>query len=170
MRGSWKNRPHYGRPLSFSRGGLTLLRRFRPARTVESNRLLNERFESGLVNCFSFVDVDRAAYVRVETRVEETGRIPQRRALGEGKLHDVLVGLASADDAVVRPDRGAGLGWFNPLPLLEDVRVCFLDEVGAIDLKLLNAKPLDRGALSLTYAQRNARPADAVRRREVRRA
>src|SRR2546422_10560724 len=48
----------------------------------------------------------------------------QRRALGEGKLHDILVGLASADDAVVRPNRSA-----HPLPFLDDVRVCFLDEL-----------------------------------------
>src|SRR4030081_2918469 len=109
--------------------GLRFLRRFRLARTVEGDRLANERLEGGLVNFFSFVDVDRAAYVSVETRVEETGRILQRRALGEGKLHDILVGLASADDAVVRPNRGAGFGWFNPLPLLDDVRVCFLDEL-----------------------------------------
>src|SRR5207245_96173 len=78
----------------------------------------------GLVNFFSFVDVDRAAYVSVETRVEETRRILQRRALGEGKLHDTLVGFAGADDAVVRPNRSA-----HPLPLLDDVRVCFLDEL-----------------------------------------
>ena len=57
-------------------------------------------------------------------RVEETGRILQRRALGEGKLHDILVGFASADDAIVRPNRSA-----HPLPLLDDVRVCFLDEL-----------------------------------------
>jgi hypothetical protein len=62
--------------------------------------------------------------VPVETRVEETGRILQKRALGEGKLHDILVGFASADDAVVRPNRSA-----HPLPLLDDVRVCFLDEL-----------------------------------------
>jgi len=42
--------------------------------------LANERLEGGLVNFFSFVDVDRAAYVSVETRVEETGGILQRRA------------------------------------------------------------------------------------------
>ena len=41
----------------------------------------------------------------------------------------LLIGFARADDAVVRPDRGAGLGWFDPLPLLDDVRVCFLDEL-----------------------------------------
>src|SRR5213596_2977487 len=108
--------------------GLRFLRRFRLARTVEGHGLPDERLERGLVNFFSFVDVDRAAYVSVETRVEETGRILQRRALGKGKLHDVLVGFASADDAVVRPNRGAGFGWFDPLPLLEDVRVCLLDE------------------------------------------
>ena len=75
------------------------------------------------VNCFSFVDVDRAAYVSVEARVEETGRILQRRALGEGQLHGFLVGFAGADDPVVRPDRN------TPLPFLDDVRVCFLDEL-----------------------------------------
>src|SRR5256886_6528486 len=104
--------------------GLRFLRRFRLARTVEGDRLANERLEGGLVNFFSFVDVDRAAGVAVETRVEETGRILQRRALEEGKLHDLLVGFASADDAVVRPNRSA-----HPLPLLDDVRVCFLDEL-----------------------------------------
>src|SRR5471030_1261454 len=35
-----------------------------------------------------------------------------------------FLGLASADDAVVRPDRSA-----HPLPFLDDVRVCFLDEL-----------------------------------------
>src|SRR5438093_3684678 len=104
--------------------GLRFPRRFRLARTVEGDRLANERPEGGLVNFFSFVDVDRAAYVSVETRVEETGRILQRRALGEGKLYDILVGFASADDAVVRPNRSA-----HPLPLLDDVRVGFLDEL-----------------------------------------
>ena len=44
--------------------------------------MANELLEGGLVNFFCFVDVDCAAYVSVETRVEETGRILQRRALG----------------------------------------------------------------------------------------
>ena len=61
--------------------GLRFLRRSRLARTVEGDRLANERLEGGLVNFFSFVDVDRAACVSVETRVEETGRILQRRTL-----------------------------------------------------------------------------------------
>src|SRR6058998_1105006 len=108
--------------------GLRFLRRFRLARTVEGDRLANQRLEGGRVNVFSFVDVDRAAYVSVEARVEETGRILQRRALREGQLHDSLVRFASADDAVVRPNRGAGSGWFDPLPLLDDFRVCVLDE------------------------------------------
>src|SRR5687767_101556 len=106
-----------------------LLRRFRLARPVEGDRLANERLERGLVNVFSFVDVDRATYVSVETRVEETGRILQRRALREGQLHDILIGFAGADDAVVRPNWCAGFGWFDPLPLLDNVRVCFLNQL-----------------------------------------
>src|SRR5207302_10179864 len=71
-----ENCPYQGRnPL-----GLRFLRRFRLARTVEGDRLANEHLEGGLVNFFSFGDVDRAACVSVETRVEETGRILQRRA------------------------------------------------------------------------------------------
>jgi len=61
------------------------------------------------------------ACVSVETRVEETGRILQRRASGEGELHDFLVGFARADDAVVRPDRSA-----PPLQLLDAPRSAFL--------------------------------------------
>src|SRR6266478_9517437 len=116
--------PDVGPVQGRNRLGLRFLRRFRLARTVEGDRLANERLEGGLVNLFSFVEVDRAAYVSVEARVKETGRIVQRRALGEGKFHDILVGFASADDAVVRPNRSA-----HPLPLLDDVRVCLLDEL-----------------------------------------
>src|SRR5439155_2486875 len=66
--------PVPGIPLQFLLG-LRFLRRFRLARTVEGDRLANERLEGGLVNFFSLTD-----------------RILQRRALGEGKLHDILVG------------------------------------------------------------------------------
>ncbi len=41
--------------------GLRFLRRFRLVRTVAGDGLANERLEGGLVNFFSFVDVDRAA-------------------------------------------------------------------------------------------------------------
>src|SRR5262245_51617133 len=63
--------------------GLRLLRGFRLGRPVEGNRLANESLEGGLVDFLSFADVDRAAHISVETRVEEMGRIFQRRALGE---------------------------------------------------------------------------------------
>jgi hypothetical protein len=62
----------------------SLSSKVRLAGTVQRDRLANERLERGLVNVFSFVDVDRAAYVSVEARVEETGRILQRCPLGEG--------------------------------------------------------------------------------------
>lgn len=51
--------------------GLRLLRRLRLASTIERDRLENERLDGGLVNLFSFMDVDRAAHVSVEARVEE---------------------------------------------------------------------------------------------------
>jgi dihydrofolate reductase len=44
-------------------------------------------------------------------------------------------------------------------------RPLFRDKVPSIDMKLLNAKPLDLGAVSLKYIQGNARSADAVRTR-----
>src|ERR1043166_6612559 len=71
------------------------------ARAVEGDRLAHQRLEGGRVDCFPFVDIERAAYVAVETRVEQTGGVLQRRALGEGQLHGMLVGFAGADDAVV---------------------------------------------------------------------
>ena len=70
------------------------------------------------------MDIDRAACVSVETRVEETGRVLQRGALEESELHDIPVGFARADDAVVRPNRGP-----HPLPFFDDVRVGLLDEL-----------------------------------------
>src|SRR5439155_18173850 len=107
---------------------LRFLRTFRLARTVEGDRLANERLEGGRVHFFSFADVDRAPYVSVEARVEETGRILQRRAFGEGQLHNGLVRLAGTDDPVVRPCGSARVRRLHPLHLLDDVRVCFLDE------------------------------------------
>jgi hypothetical protein len=53
---------------------------------VEGDRFADERFERGLVNVFSFVDVDRTAYVSVETRIEETGGVPQSRPFRERQL------------------------------------------------------------------------------------
>src|SRR5262245_15508720 len=75
----------------------------RLARLVERDRLPNERFECGFVDLFSFADVDRAASVSVQARVEETGRILQRRTFGEGQFHGILVRFTGADDPVVRP-------------------------------------------------------------------
>ncbi len=45
--------------------GLHLLQRFLLARTVQGDCLANERLESGLVNLFSFMDVNRAADISV---------------------------------------------------------------------------------------------------------
>src|SRR5438034_10136525 len=55
--------------------GFSSLRRFRFARNVKCDRLADEHLEGGLVNVSSFVDVDSAPYVSIETRVDETCRI-----------------------------------------------------------------------------------------------
>ena len=104
-------RPYQGRNPS----GLRTPRRFRLAGAVEGDGLAHKRHEGELVNVFAFMDVDRAARIPLETRVEEPGRILQRRAPGEGKLHDVLVGFARADDAVMRPSRSARGRRLRPL-------------------------------------------------------
>lgn len=46
---------------------LLFLRRLRLLRTVESDRLANERLECRLGNFFFFADVDGAAHVSIET-------------------------------------------------------------------------------------------------------
>ena len=70
----------------------------------------------------SWISIARRTFP--STGVKEAGRILQRRALGEGELHYILVGLTSADDAVELPRRSA-----HPLPLRDAVRVCFPDEL-----------------------------------------
>src|SRR4029450_8896390 len=98
------------------------------ARSVERDRLPNECLKGGFVNVFSLADVDRAANISVEARVEETTRILQRRTLCEGELHHALVGFARTNNPVVRPCRSAWVRGLDPLQLLNHVRVGFLDE------------------------------------------
>src|SRR4029450_11267571 len=98
------------------------------ARSVERDRLPNECLKGGFVNVFSLADVDRAANVSVEARVEETTRILQRRTLCEGELHHALVGFARTNNPVVRPCGSARVRGFDPLQLLDYVRVGFLDD------------------------------------------
>src|SRR5919108_6467020 len=96
---------------------------------VEGDRGTDERLEGARVDLLPLMDVNRAPYLPVEARVEELGRVLQRSPLGEGQLHNRLVRLASADDAVVRPHRSAQIRRLHPLHLLEDVRVCLFDEL-----------------------------------------
>src|SRR5262245_60685748 len=91
---------------------------------VGRDRRPDQRLEGVLVDLLALVDVDRPPDVPVEARVEELGRVLQGSPLGERELHYGLVRLTGADDAVVRPDRGP-----HPLPLLDDGRVRFLDEL-----------------------------------------
>ena len=76
---------------------LCLLRRA----SVAGDGGLDQRFERARVHRLAFADVDRPPRAARETRVEEARRIRKARAAGERELHDLRVGLACADDAVV---------------------------------------------------------------------
>src|SRR5262245_8348137 len=82
----------------------------------------NEGFQRRLVYLLALVEVDGAPCAPLETGVEEARRILQRGPFGEGHLHDMLVGLARADQSIVRPDRN------SPLPLLDDFGIGFFDQ------------------------------------------
>src|SRR5262249_29663279 len=92
-------------------------------RLVQRDGGLHERHERLLVDRLSLLEVDRAARVALEARVEQARRILQRGALEEGQLDHLLVRLAGADDAVVLPHRDAA-----PLPRLDDVGIGPLDQ------------------------------------------
>jgi len=93
------------------------------ARDVAIDSPEHEGLEGRLVDPLALVEVDRAARLPLEARVEEMGGILEGGARGEGELHGALVGLAGADDAPVGPDRGA-----RPLELLDDLRIRLPDE------------------------------------------
>src|SRR5690242_10140773 len=92
-------------------------------RLVQRDGGANERLERLLVDRIALAKVDRTPRIALEARIEQARRIVERGALRERRLHDALVGLAGADDAVVRPGRHAA-----PLPFLDDVRVSLLHE------------------------------------------
>src|SRR4051794_1007684 len=88
MRGS----PERERPRSAPDPRFAFRGRLGLPRGIEGDCRTDERLEGGRVDAFPFVNIYRAAHVPVETRVEETGRILQRRALRERQLHHALVG------------------------------------------------------------------------------
>ena len=69
------------------------------------------------------MDVDRAADIPVQARIEQAPGIRQGRALGEGQLHRCLVGLAGAENAGMFPHRHAA-----PLPRLFHLGIGFADD------------------------------------------
>src|SRR3954453_20475968 len=63
-------------------------------RRVQGHGGPNERLQGLLVQLVALVEIDRAPGVALEAGVEEAGRVRQGCPLGEGHLHNVLVGLA----------------------------------------------------------------------------
>src|SRR6185437_14987901 len=60
-------------------------------RLIQSHRGANERLERLLIDLLAFMDVDGASGTAFQARIEETGGILQRRAFGEGHLHDARI-------------------------------------------------------------------------------
>src|SRR4029079_3586897 len=118
----------------------------------------DQRDERLLVDLLSLVNVDRPPRVALQARVEQAGRIVERRALEERQLDDALVGLARADPAVVRPDRHSRVCRLAPLPLLDDL---------ALGLRAQGAAPGER--LAAPVAQLLDLRVDQLRWRLVRR-
>src|SRR5262249_8399760 len=95
---------------------------------IERHCRADEILQGRLIDLVAFVDIDGAPHVSVEAGIEETRRILQLGPLGTRYLAGALVGFSRADDAAVRPDRCAGIRGFRPLPLLDDLRICLVDD------------------------------------------
>src|SRR6185295_12169615 len=80
---------------------------------VQRDGRAKQCLQSRLVDLLALAEVDRAPGVAFETGIEEARRVLQRRASGERQLDGALVGLAGADDSVMRPHRDAPLPRFD---------------------------------------------------------
>src|SRR3954452_4485506 len=98
------------------------------ARLVQRDGGSHELLERVSVDLVALGNVDRAPRAALEARVEEPGRIVERRPLGEGQLHLSLVRLAGADDPVVLPHGNARARLLHPLHVLGDVRISLPDQ------------------------------------------
>src|SRR5271167_1094967 len=94
------------------------------AREIERHCSADEILQGRLIDLVAFVDVDGAPDIPVEAGVEQTGRVLQRSSLGECHLDDVLVRLSRANDAAAGEDGSPRRCRLDPLPLLDDLRVC----------------------------------------------
>src|SRR5262249_56538078 len=84
----------------------------------------DQTLQGRLINLVAFVDVDGAPDVPFETGVEYAGRVFQCSSLGKCHLDDVFVCLSRTDNASVGKDGSPRRRRLDPLPLLDDLRVC----------------------------------------------
>src|SRR5262249_36864365 len=81
------------------------------------------------------MEIDGTPDVAFKAGVEQSGGVLECGTFGECHLHDALVGLAAADDAIVRPHRNAA-----PLPLLGHLWVRLPDQ--RADMRERSAPPV----------------------------
>src|SRR3954466_4327405 len=106
--------------LTATLGAVSLLLRLA---LVQRHGGADELLQRLLIYGCALMEVDRAPRVAFEARVEKPRRIIERCALRERHLHDVLVGLARADDPGVGPHRNA-----SPFPFLDDFWIGIPDD------------------------------------------
>src|SRR5271170_7372170 len=78
---------------------------------VGRHRGADELLEGSFVDLLPFAQVDRTPRVPFQAGIEELLRVFDGGSAGEGELHDLLVRLPCADDAVIGPDGDAGGFW-----------------------------------------------------------
>src|SRR5262249_27898346 len=100
----------------------------RSPRRVQGHGGANQRLECLFIYRAVLMDIDGTPGVAFEAGVEEATWVGERGALGECEFHLVLVGLARADDAAVRPHwNPRRIGGLSPFHLLDHIGVGLLD-------------------------------------------
>src|SRR5271167_488254 len=84
----------------------------------------DELLEGSFVDLLPVAEVDRTPHIPFQAGIEELLRVFDGGSASKGELHDLLVRLPGADDAVMRPDRGT-----PPFPLLLDTGVGIVDKL-----------------------------------------
>ena len=95
---------------------------------IERSGGADEVFQGGFIDGLAFADVDGTPDIAFEAGVEETGWVGQCGPLRKGQFDGVFVGLPGADNTGVGEDGRSRAGGLDPLPLFDDLGVCFVDK------------------------------------------
>src|SRR5258706_211619 len=96
---------------------------------IKQDRLFDKVNDSVGVHGVSFMEVDGANRVAIQTRIEELLRIFHLGTFGECQPHRVLERICYAYYSIMRPNGNSRwFGWFFPLYFFDHGREGFLDQ------------------------------------------